>query len=417
VAAIELWTVVRRVQAAFSGGAGALIRARAQPAGDRPDPGVLDNVGTALGAAAPVAPPLAGAAEALTRLAAEVRSGRYDHAAAARAVTAMHEATGTAQLAGLPKDAGLTPAEAVTAAAQTTPGGRPVLTSYRLARASAAVAALSPADRTRLRALLGAGSPTLAAYLLAALAAGHLVPRVEQLAADIRPYAADDGWVHRHLGLLEGAPGPARYVDDAGAAVPLRQLAPVTCGPTALILLRALVDPVYAFVLTTGGNPGDPVRSSARAVEERFRAEQSGVHHASTRGAVGPLAWPKRFGTPPWCAARHLNRLAGVTGVEYRWHPVDSTDPDQLRERLVAITGGLALGVPVPLYIGRQVDRHVVLALRHRGRALEVYEPSRGAVVVVSEDDVVANRLDAAGWPRLEGVLTPRPSPGPRPPR
>ncbi len=259
-----------------------------------------------------------------------------------------------------------------------------------------------------MRALLADVSPVLRAYLLAALAAGHQPGRVQKLAADIRPYAHDDSWLHGHLGLLDGGSGPATYADDAGGVLPLRQLAPVTCGPTSLIVLRALVDPVYALQLTTGGDPGDPAQSGVRAVEERFRAEQGAVHRAATRGAVGPLPWPKALGTPPWGAARFLNRLSWVTGVEYSWQPVDSADPEHLHKRLVAITRGLALGVPVPLYIGRQVDRHVVLAFGHAGRRLRVYDPSGAEVADVAEDDLLANRFGLAGWDRLEGVLTPR---------
>jgi hypothetical protein len=411
VAPIELWSVVRKIRAVVSGDAvAALIRQPPATPAVRPDPGVLDELCAAFRAVAPVAPPLGEAADALAGLAGDVRAGRYDRAAATRALTAVHQATGRALLSGLDSSSGLTPDEAVEVAGQTTPGGRHVLASHRLARASRAVAALSPADAARLRTLLGGSSPVRRAYLLAALAAGHLLARVEKLAADTSAYAHDDGWLHRHLGLLDGGVGPASYADEAGGVVPLRQLAPVTCGPTSLIVLRALVDPVYALELTTGGNPADPARSSVRAVEQRFRAEQSSVHHAATRDAVGPLPWPKRFGTPPWGAARFLNRLSWVTGVEYDWQPVDNSDPEQLRQRLVAITGGLALGVPVPLYIGKQVDRHVVLAFGHESRRLRLYEPSRGAVVTVGEDDVLQNRLGAAGWDRLEGVLTPAPA-------
>jgi hypothetical protein len=303
------------------------------------------------------------------------------------------------------------PPEAVAAAATTTPAGRPVLSPHRLARAAAAVAGLTPADLERLRALLAQHPTVMRAYLLGALAAGHLLPRVEKLAADVAPYAGDDWWVHRHLGLLDGGVGRVAFVDDAGGELVLRQLAPVTCGPTSFIVLRAIVDPVYALAFTTGGNPGDPAQSSARAVEERFRDEQRTVHHAATRGSVGPLPWPKRFGTPPWGAARFLNQLSWVTGAEYRWEPVDSSDPALLRDRWSAITGAVAAGIPVPLYIGRGIDRHVVLAFLRDGETLRVYEPSRAAVVAVTESDMVGNHMDAAGWPRLEGVLIPRPLP------
>jgi len=98
-----------------------------------------------------------------------------------------------------------------------------------------------------------------------------------------------------------------------------------------------------------------------------------------------------------------------VTGVTYHWQPVDTADPEHLRRRLLAITSGLGLGVPVPLYIGRHVDRHVVLAFGQAGGRLTVYEPSHAEVVTVAEDDVRGNRLGLAGWDRLEGVLSPRP--------
>jgi hypothetical protein len=357
---IELWTVVRRVRDVFGGFGGgalaALVSDQRRHPRDAPDP-----------------------------------AGRVDRSASRDALL------------------GQLPPEAAEAAADTTPAGRPILTTHRLIRASATLAALAPANVERLRALLAQHSRPLRAYLLCALSAGHPPARLERLAADVAPYGGDDGWVHRHLGLLDGGIGRATFVDDAGGEFLLRQLAPVTCGPTSLIVLRAITDPVYALALTTGGTPGDPARSSARAVEERFRDQQRVVHHAATRGAIGPLPWPKRFGTPPWGAARLLNQLSWTTGVEYRWQPVDNTDPAQLRDRLAAITAGVAAGIPVPLYIGRHVDRHVVLAFGYEDGELHLYEPSHGAVVAVTGKDVVANRMDSAGWPRLEGVLIPRP--------
>jgi hypothetical protein len=360
MAPIELWTVVRRLQNAFGGAAVAALVGR--------DGGGLHPSDAPPGAAGP---PQDGGADAGYR----------------------------EQL----------PPEAAEAAGQTTPAGRPVLSPHRLARASAAVRALVPADRERLRGMLARQPSALRAYLLAALAAGHLSARVEKLAADVAPYAGDDWWVHRHLGLLDGGVGRAAFVDDVGGELALRQLAPVTCGPTSLIVLRAIVDPVYALALTTGGHPGDPAQSGVRAVEERFRQEQRAVHHAATRGAVGSLPWPKRFGTPPWGAARFLNQLSWVTGAEYRWQPVDSSDPAELRDRWSAVTCAVTAGIPVPLYVGRQIDRHVVLAFLADDGGLRVYEPSRAAVVVLEESHVVQNRMDAAGWPRLEGVLIPRP--------
>jgi hypothetical protein len=327
---------------------------------------------------------------------------RYDRTAAAGVLGPPAATWG----AGAPA-AGSLPDEA-SAAAQVTRGGRPVLTAHALARAGAAVAALPPAEADRVRGVLRDASPVLGAYLLSTLAAGYPLSRVEQLATDLAGYA--DHWLHRHLGLLDGTPGPAGYTDADGHTLPLRQQTQVTCGPTALIVHRALVDPVYALQLTTGGTPGDPARHGVRAVEARFRAEQAAIHHAATRTAVGPLPWPKALGTPPWGAARFLNRLSWVTGVTYHWQPVDTADPEHLSARLRAITSGLALGVPVPLYIGRRIDRHVVLAFGQADGRLLVYEPSRGEVVTVDPDAVLGNRMAVAGWDRLEGVLSPRPA-------
>jgi hypothetical protein len=180
-------------------------------------------------------------------------------------------------------------------------------------------------------------------------------------------------------------------------------------------MLRVLVDPVYALWLTTGerllelpyGTGAGAPDATAAGLRGRFAAEQARVHRAATSRAVGPLPWPRLFGTPPWGAARFLNDLRSVIGVTYRWSPVDTTDPRDIEDRLNSVTAGLARGVPLPLYIGNHVDRHVVLAFGYDEGQLLVYDPSGAEVATVAPADIVVNHFGVAGWDRLEGVVVP----------
>jgi hypothetical protein len=79
---------------------------------------------------------------------------------------------------------------------------------------------------------------------------------------------------------------------------------------------------------------------------------------------------------------------------------------------VAATLDALTAGVPVPLYLGRTGERHVVLAFAAPDDGpdarLRIYDPARGEIL----DAEVAALVDGAGpagWERLEGALVPLP--------
>lgn len=259
-----------------------------------------------------------------------------------------------------------------------------------------------------------AGQPAAAREALAA-AWGTLSPRDRrQIAAPLRPAA--DGRLR--LGAM--------------AAV---QTSPTTCGSTVLVLLAAAGDPVLAAWLVTGRRLGHLPADLAGAVAgsadggptDRFAAAQEAMLRATSRRAVGPLPWPRAFGTPPWTAARQ----ARFPGVRYGHRPVDDGDREAMARLLAWVRRSVERGVPVPLFTGGDprggldtaVPRHVVLAVpwwdgaRRRDGApsaagsLAIYEPTTGRVHVVPGEDLVARtRPHAAlgGWTHVCWAVLPR---------
>jgi hypothetical protein len=286
--------------------------------------------------------------------------------------------------------------------------GRAVLVPYRLALAADRLATAGIDGRETITKALSGATPALAAYLLAMLATGRGPQAVAGLSDAVGAHARDASWLHRHLAVLTGVPGPATFLDDDGAPLRLRQLSDTTCGPTCAIVLRVLLDPAYALWWTTGEHLEPERPGDALPFEQRFRGQQQAVHEAVTRRAIGPVPWPKALGSPPWALAAFLNRFTGLTGGMFGWVPVEVDNPVLVGRCLAAVLRGVAAGVPVPVYIGRTVDRHVVLAVGARPDAVVVYDPAAGALVEVPLSDWAAGQVGIAGWDHLESVVVPK---------
>src|SRR6478736_9525818 len=138
-----------------------------------------------------------------------------------------------------------------------------------------------------------------------------------------------------------------------------------TCGPTCLVVARALGDRDYARWLETGeaaGRTRDP-----RPRRRRFADEVLATHVRTNRwyGASGALqvAWPRSLGTAPWALAHELTVTGGTSapGTRHRVRPVS---PRRRGEAYDDVVGAAGLGHAVPLYVGnRTLPRHVVLAV------------------------------------------------------
>jgi hypothetical protein len=177
----------------------------------------------------------------------------------------------------------------------------------------------------------------------------------------------------------------------------LRQPDARSCGASALVAARMLVDADYAAAVTPGGFARDVLAT-----------------HRRVTGLTGhglQVPWPRALGTPPWAVARELSALtlSGAAPARYATRIAvlrPGTAFDQVR---TAVGSGRAAA----LYVGnRWCPRHVVLALPVTPGApavphLRVYEPASGLVVEVTREAVVGHRLGLAGWQRLWLVVTP----------
>ena len=173
----------------------------------------------------------------------------------------------------------------------------------------------------------------------------------------------------------------------------LRQPDQRSCGASALVVARMVLDPAYA----------DGVDA------QRFRREVLDLHRRVTRpvDAAGrlQLPWPRALGTPPWAVARQLSSTGAVDlpPLRYRWRLV--LDRATAYDRVLA---AVRAGRPVALYVGnRWLPRHVVLAIGAREDALEVYDPASGRRESVPRDAFVAARLGLSGWGRPWFVVAP----------
>jgi hypothetical protein len=156
----------------------------------------------------------------------------------------------------------------------------------------------------------------------------------------------------------------------------LRQPDSVSCGPTATVAARLLLD--------AGWRPQD------------LPAEIRAAHRALT-GVVGPtgrtqLPWPPALGTPPWAVAGVLADLSGDPVQTYvaRWRAEPAYD--ELVRRVATR--------PVAVYVGNAwLPRHVVLAFDATSEdSVRVLDPARGKLVPVPRERWVRHELDLAGW-------------------
>jgi len=182
----------------------------------------------------------------------------------------------------------------------------------------------------------------------------------------------------------------------------------LSCGPSSLVVARMLADPSYAASLGVAPTGSAALLDSA-GVAARFRDEVLAMHRRVTSSAApdgrAQLPWPRRLGTPPWAVARQLAATPGPDGtsVPYGWHLV-RTDPATGFARLSRSPRVTAL------FLGNDwLPRHIVLVIDTTPeRALRVYDPARGRVVLVEREDFTRRRLGVAGWDAPWFVVTPQ---------
>lgn len=274
-------------------------------------------------------------------------------------------------------------------------------------RASTKLDALNDADRARFDELLDeARSPQEKAYLMRALAAGHSIDEIAEFGAKIHPYGDDPEWLRDHLqpiyNTTDETTGQTIPTTYAGAKW---EQTGGTCVAASSVTARAVVDPLYAFQLTTGGNPGDPASTSADAFEERFLHETERVYGQPANEGSG---MSKDEGED---AAN--DEIGPATGAEYEFHDLDS--PEDRRGIFNDVAESVDEGRPVPVQVEGFDDEghrsgHQMMIIGHEDGMLQIYNPW-GHTVWVSEDDFVNGHMEGASdsrLPTVDGVHLPK---------
>jgi hypothetical protein len=314
-------------------------------------------------------------------------------------------------LAGRFKNKGLGAADKlvlVDASVNSDPRDGSILTANDATRAGQFMDKMTDADRTRFDQLLAdTKSPEERAYLMKALAAGHSYDEIKAFDALIRDHADSPGWLAARLSpvQLDSAGSGQQSVGYDGQA--WNQGQHPTCVASSTVTARAMVDPLYALQLTTGGHPGDPAYDNGPASQRRWMDESNRVYN-------GGRSWYDLGDGMSDGESKDVanQEIASHTGAQY--DTVDLGDTDQRRDVLGRIEQAVDSGKPVPLGVKEKTwffpDGHQMVVIAHRGDQLEIYNPW-GYSSWVSEDDFVNNRLGSLTdneLPNVDHVQLPR---------
>ncbi|WP_062379937.1 hypothetical protein [Demequina pelophila] len=221
-------------------------------------------------------------------------------------------------------------------------------------------------------------------------------------------------------------PVPARMGPVRWGRVDAVQVDQTTCGAAVMATMLLMGDPFVGLWLATGRTlasyiPPEALHVQAeglpaRTIEDRWHALQRVLHAVTTASAVGPVAWPKSLGTPPW----KVDDRTRFAGLRFAGGMVDDSSPEALAPALVHVRRALADGIPVPMFtagdsrlgIDTVIPRHVVLIVGDTGDGLLVYEPGAGAVLPLLDADLRpgGERHPALGnWTRAAWLVLPVP--------
>ena len=165
----------------------------------------------------------------------------------------------------------------------------------------------------------------------------------------------------------------------------LRQPDRTTCGSCCAVRARMVLDGGYdAWVRADAGG--------TRFREEALAAHRRTNRPVDARGRL-QLPWPLALGTSPWALARELTLISGTR------HVVRPVLPRRRAAALLRVRDAVALGGPVPVYVGNALTaRHVVLVLAAPDGALTVHYPASGRDVRVPDAAWTQARLGLSGW-------------------
>jgi hypothetical protein len=267
----------------------------------------------------------------------------------------------------------------------------PIQIQSQAARVAQRPADASPADRARVETAVAAAGPDQRPYVLKTIAAGHSADEVVTFAQTIRDKKL--WWLRTHLSLIEPS-GPGRVTYDASR---VQQADNTTCGSMSILMARAIADPLYTLYLTTGGS-NDPAAAGAAQFQARLATEEHRIHDASN------TFWPQRLGSTPAGVSGELNRHADALGTRYDARLIGHARGNPaLRDAVTAARNGQ----PVPVLTGDWLPRHYVLLIGRDGGDLLLYEPTKGTVHQVGEQDFLDGNMRGLQYPHIQAVITP----------
>lgn len=163
-------------------------------------------------------------------------------------------------------------------------------------------------------------------------------------------------------------------------AVDLTQPDQVSCGPTAVVAHRLLVN------------------KTLTADREAVIRDISVTHEvlASTRTREGrfQLPWPRALGTSPWSAAKEMEAV--TRGSRYGWKRIW---PERRAAMWAELHARARVGEHSLLYVGnRWLPRHVVLVIGASPAKLEIFDPATGRQRRITFENFLAARLGVSGW-------------------
>ncbi|MBF6175536.1 hypothetical protein [Nocardia blacklockiae] len=317
------------------------------------------------------------------------------------------------------KSENLDSSDRVVLAESATPGGaheeNQILSEAEAERAGQRLDQLSEDDRRRMDDLLSqAKSPQERAYLMKTLAAGHSVNEVAKFGGLIHGHGDDPSWLQNHLTPITHSAQATNAEYDGASWTQGRY---PTCVASSTVMARAMVDPSYTLMLTTGNKPDDPKSTSREAFLDRLRDEQATLYdHGRDEGnwldqirqTVGKDGMYDDEGR-----IIANEQIGAYTGQSYDER--DMNDTGDRRAILPDIEKAVSRGQPVPFQVSGDDGGHQMLIIGHKGDQLEVYNPW-GVTSWISEDDFVNGHVDQMPGtdgkpqkvpPSVAGVLLP----------
>ncbi|MFO0967621.1 MAG: hypothetical protein U0793_18835 [Gemmataceae bacterium] len=271
--------------------------------------------------------------------------------------------------------------------------------SFVAARAAARLHRLSRDEQERLVGVVKmAGSAAERGYLTKAIAAGHAPVIIERFAARIR--GKDAVWLRNHLRLTSS---------DKGLGI--RQQWKHSCGPTTVMAFLGELDPLYAERVHAE-NPNfylldelNPTRYNPRLAAEQKRLLEKNTNHEK-----GGKAAPRggKAGKGRW-SLDLLNEHTARTGLRFSWKPIGAGF--SVADALRTIEALVARGVPVPIVVAAEKNKHCVLitAVWHKDghTGFNVHDPWTGRTLRRSAEQFITGRLNIASNQRFHGVYLP----------